>query len=180
MDKVTGQWRGLHNKELYALLSLPSTIQVIKSRRLRWAGHVACMGDWGRGEIHTGFQWGNLREGVHFDVRGVDGRIILKWILEKLNGGYGLDQSGSRQGQVAGSSECGDEPSVSIKCREFLDQLRTCQLCFVSSETICRGLPEEGQMYSYLTQDCAVVYSADSSMTALEELFGERLITQRQ
>jgi hypothetical protein len=47
MDKVTGEWRRLHNKELYALLSLPNTIQVIKSRSLRWAGHVACMGEWG-------------------------------------------------------------------------------------------------------------------------------------
>jgi hypothetical protein len=50
-DKVTGKWRRLHNKELYALYSSPNIIQVIKSRRLRWAGHVACMG---RGEVHTG------------------------------------------------------------------------------------------------------------------------------
>ena len=42
-DEVTGEWRGLHKKELYALYSSPDTIWVIKSRRLRWAGHVACM-----------------------------------------------------------------------------------------------------------------------------------------
>jgi hypothetical protein len=42
-DEVTGDWRRLLNKELYALYSSPNTIQVIKSRRLRWAGHVARM-----------------------------------------------------------------------------------------------------------------------------------------
>jgi hypothetical protein len=51
-DEVIGEWRRLHNKELYALYSSPNIIRVIKSRRLRWAGHVACMG---RGEVHTGF-----------------------------------------------------------------------------------------------------------------------------
>jgi hypothetical protein len=42
--EVTGQWRRLLNKELYALYS-PNIIWVIKSRRLRWAGHVAGMGE---------------------------------------------------------------------------------------------------------------------------------------
>jgi hypothetical protein len=42
-DEVTGEWRRLHNKELYALYSSPNFIRVIKSRRLRWAGHVARM-----------------------------------------------------------------------------------------------------------------------------------------
>jgi hypothetical protein len=43
-DEVTGEWRRLHNKEVYALYSSPNIIRVMKSRRLRWAGHVACMG----------------------------------------------------------------------------------------------------------------------------------------
>jgi hypothetical protein len=46
-DEVTGEWRRLLKKELYALYSSPNIIRVIKSRRLRWAGHVARMG---RGE----------------------------------------------------------------------------------------------------------------------------------
>ena len=44
-DEVTGEWRRLHNKEFYALYSSPNIIRVIKSRRLRWAGHVARMGE---------------------------------------------------------------------------------------------------------------------------------------
>jgi hypothetical protein len=44
-DEVTGEGRRLHNKELYALYFSPNIIWVIKSRRLRWAGHVARMGE---------------------------------------------------------------------------------------------------------------------------------------
>jgi hypothetical protein len=40
-DEVTGEWRRLHNKELYALYSSPNIIRVIKSRRLRWAENIA-------------------------------------------------------------------------------------------------------------------------------------------
>jgi hypothetical protein len=43
-DEVTGEWRRLLKKELYALYSSPDIIRMIKSRRLRWAGHVARMG----------------------------------------------------------------------------------------------------------------------------------------
>jgi hypothetical protein len=40
-DKVTRGWRKLHNEELRDLYSLPSIIRIIKSRRMRWAGHLA-------------------------------------------------------------------------------------------------------------------------------------------
>jgi len=44
-DKITGEWRRLHNKELNDLYSSPNIMQVIKSRRMRWAGHVVRMGE---------------------------------------------------------------------------------------------------------------------------------------
>jgi transcription termination factor 2 len=47
-DEVTGEWRKLHNEELKGLYSLPNIVRVIKSRRMRWAGHVARMEE-GRG-----------------------------------------------------------------------------------------------------------------------------------
>jgi hypothetical protein len=47
-DEVTGKWRKLHNEELNDLYSLPNIVRVVKSRRMRWAGHVAHMGE-GRG-----------------------------------------------------------------------------------------------------------------------------------
>jgi hypothetical protein len=40
-DDVTGEWRKLHNEELHDFYSSPSTIRIMKSRKMRWAGHVA-------------------------------------------------------------------------------------------------------------------------------------------
>jgi hypothetical protein len=44
-DEVTGEWRKLHNEELHYLYSSPKIVQVIKTRRMRWAGHVTRMGE---------------------------------------------------------------------------------------------------------------------------------------
>jgi hypothetical protein len=44
-DEVTGEWRKLHSEELHILYSSPNSIRHIKSRRMRWAGHVAHMGE---------------------------------------------------------------------------------------------------------------------------------------
>ena len=61
--------------ELDDLNSSPNTVWVTKSRRMRWAVHVARMG---RGESYTGFWWGNLREIDHLGDPRVDGRIKLR------------------------------------------------------------------------------------------------------
>ena len=86
---------------------------VIKSRRMRWAVHVARIGE-ERGRI--GSWWGHRRERNHWGDLGVDGWIILGWMWV-----CGLDWAGPGQGQVADACECGNEPSGSIKCGEFLD-----------------------------------------------------------
>ena len=57
-DEETGEWKILHKEELHALYLSPNIIRVIKSRRMRWTGHVACME---RGEVQTEFWWENLR-----------------------------------------------------------------------------------------------------------------------
>ena len=51
-DEETGKWRKLHNEELNDLYSSPNILRVIKSRIMRWAGHVARMG---RGKAYIGF-----------------------------------------------------------------------------------------------------------------------------
>jgi hypothetical protein len=53
-DEVTGEWRQVHIEGLHGFCSSPNIIRAIRSRRMRWAGHVARMG---RGEMHTGFSW---------------------------------------------------------------------------------------------------------------------------
>jgi hypothetical protein len=57
----------------------------------------------------------------HLEDPGIDGRIVLRWIIKKWDVGHGLDQAGSGQGQVAGTCDCGNEPSGPIKHKEFLD-----------------------------------------------------------
>jgi hypothetical protein len=44
-DEVTGEWRKMHNEELHNLYSSPDIIRQVKSKRMRWAGHVARMGE---------------------------------------------------------------------------------------------------------------------------------------
>jgi hypothetical protein len=58
-DEVTGEWIKLHNEDLHDLHSSPTTVRVIKSRRMRWERHGAWMG---KGEASTEFRWENLGE----------------------------------------------------------------------------------------------------------------------
>jgi hypothetical protein len=78
-DEMIGGWEKLHNEELHNLYSSPSIIR-IKSRTMRWAGHVARMGKTG---MHIGFWWKSRKERDHKKDLDVGGRIILRWILER-------------------------------------------------------------------------------------------------
>jgi hypothetical protein len=74
----------LHNKKLYALHSSPNIIRVIKSRRLRWAGHVAHIGE-RRGAYRA--LVGKPEGRNHWKDPGVDGSIIIKAIFKKWDVG---------------------------------------------------------------------------------------------
>jgi hypothetical protein len=83
-DEVTEEWRRLHNEELYALYSSANIIRVIESRRMDREGHVARMGE-RRGAYRV--LLGKPEGRNHLKDPGVDGRIILKFIFEKWDGG---------------------------------------------------------------------------------------------
>jgi len=93
-EEVKGEWRKLHNEELNDLCSSPNIVRVIKSRRMRWAGHVARMGE---------------RRGIYRVLVGKpEGKRSLerprhRWennikmdLQEVVCGGYGLERAGSR------------------------------------------------------------------------------------
>jgi hypothetical protein len=70
-----------------------------------------------RGKVYTVFWWRNLRERDYLEVPGVDGRILLRWILRKWDGCMDwIDLA-----LVAGTCKCGNEPSCFMKCGEFVD-----------------------------------------------------------
>ena len=121
-DEVTDEWRTLHNKEHHDLYCSRSIIWVIKQRRRRWAGNVACIGH--RAESSCIQNFGG-------DKRPLE-RSRHRWENKmKVN----LQQTGWRTAdwvdlaqdrnrwRLVGKT---NEPSSSIKCGEFLDQLRNC------------------------------------------------------
>ena len=73
-------WRSFYNEELFSVYRSPNIARVIKSKRLRWAGHVARMEeDKSAFKILTGIPTGKRP----FEDLAVDGRTILEWILKK-------------------------------------------------------------------------------------------------
>ena len=117
-DEVTGEWKRFYNEELNDLYSSPNIVWGIKSRRMRWAGHVARMGE---------------RRGVCRVLVGKPvgkrplGRPRRRWVdnirmdHQEVGCGYvywiGLVQDRDRWRTL----ECGNESSGSVKCGEFLD-----------------------------------------------------------
>ena len=79
-DEVTGEWRRLYNEELNDMYSSLNIVRVIKSRRMRWAGHVARMGE---ERECIGPWWGNRGERDHWGDLGVDVWIVLGWIFRR-------------------------------------------------------------------------------------------------
>jgi len=112
-DEVTGVWRKLHNEEFNDLYSSPNIVRVIISRRIRWAGHVACMrARTGVYRVLVGKPEGKRPVGrprrrwedfIKMDLQEVGSRG-MKWIK--------LAQDGER---------CGNKSSSCIKCGEFLN-----------------------------------------------------------
>jgi hypothetical protein len=98
------------NEELHNLYSSPDIIRQVKSRRMRWAGHVARMGEEREvykvlvvkpeGKRPLGRPRRGWENGIRMDLR-------------EIGLGAGLDSTGSGQGPVSGCCECGDEPSGS-------------------------------------------------------------------
>jgi hypothetical protein len=86
-DAVTGEWRKLHNEELNNLYFSPNIFRVIKSKRMRWAGHVAFMGG---EEAYTGFWWENLRERDHLGDPRLRWEVNIKIDLQEM-GCEGMD-----------------------------------------------------------------------------------------
>jgi hypothetical protein len=89
-DEVTGEWRKLHSEELHNLYSSPDIIRQVKSRRMRWAGHVAHMGE----EIKV-YKVLVGKERDRSEDQGVDGKMRSEWILRRLAWRCGLDSTGS-------------------------------------------------------------------------------------
>jgi len=98
-DEVTGEWRKIHNEEPNDLYSSPDIVWVIKTRKMRWAGHVASM-DENRGVYRV--WWGNLRSRDHLEDAGRDGWIILRWTFRKWDVGLWTGLRWLRMGTVGG------------------------------------------------------------------------------
>jgi hypothetical protein len=118
-DEVTGECRKIHNEELIDLYCSPNIVQVVKQRRMRWAGHVARMGERRsvyrvlvgnpEGKKPLGRPRRKWEDNIKMDLQEVGCRSV-DWI-----------EVAQDRGEVAGCCKCGNEHCGSIKCGKFLD-----------------------------------------------------------
>jgi len=110
---------------------------VIKSRRMRWAGHVARMGEerWVY-RVVVGKQEGKN----HCGNLGVDGLILFGWISRRWDVGIWTGLSCTMIETYGGSCECGNEPSGFVKCGEFLT---SCKPVSFSRRTLHHGVSKQ-------------------------------------
>jgi len=87
-DKIRGEWRKLHKQELSDLYSSPNIVRVSKSRRLRWAGHVALMGE--RRSVHR-ILVENPEGKTQLGRPRHKWECIIKVDLQEVGWGLGLD-----------------------------------------------------------------------------------------
>ena len=118
-DEVTGEWRRLHNEELNDLYSSTNIVRVIKSRRIRLTGHVERISEAREmcrvlvGKLKGRRPLGRPRrrwvDNIRMDLQEVGcGYMDWIWLVQDRDG-------------LADACRCGNEPSGSVKCGEFLD-----------------------------------------------------------
>ena len=125
-DEVTAEWRKLHNEDLNDLYSLPNIVRVVKSRRMRWAGHVVRMGE---DRVVHRVLVGKPEGRDHWGDQDVDGRIILRWNFRKLEGVVWTGWSWLRIG--TGTCGYGEELSGSTNAGNFLT---SCKVYWLASQ----------------------------------------------
>jgi hypothetical protein len=91
-DEKTREWKKLHNEEPNDLYSSPNIVRVIKSRRMRWKGHAAILGE--KRGVYMGFWKGNLRERDHLEDPGerswednitLDLQEVRCWVMDWID-----------------------------------------------------------------------------------------------
>ena len=88
-DEVTGEWRKLHNEELSDQYSLPNIVRVVKSRKMRWAGHVARVGEGRRVHRPLGRPIRRWEDNIKMDLQEVGGGCGTGWSWLRIGAGGG-------------------------------------------------------------------------------------------